>query len=99
VDDIVLTFYCAAAEAEALALLLRGQSRQPVHVRDETVHGHDFADADMQEQVMGTLRRAAVMLEAPRAKADELIAAVASARRVQAVRWVMTPILARGRIA
>jgi hypothetical protein len=99
VDDIMLTFYCAAAEADALALLLRGQSGLPVHVREEVVHGHDFADAGVQEQVLGTLRRAAVVMDMPRAKADALIAAVTAARRAHAVRWVMTPVLARGRIA
>ena len=95
----MLTFYCAASEADALALLLRGQSGLPVHVREEVVHGHDFGDAGVQEQVLGTLRRAAVALDVPRARADELIATVAGARRAHAVRWVITPVLARGRIA
>jgi hypothetical protein len=97
-DDIMLTFYCAAAEADALALLLRGETGLPVHVREEVVHGHDFGDALIQEQVLGTLRRAAVVVEVQRAKGDALVRTVAAMRRAQPVRWVMTPVLARGRI-
>ena len=97
-DDVMLTFYCAAAEADALALMLRGETGLPIHVREEVVHGHDFGDALIQEQVMGRLRRAAVVLEVPRSKGEALVGAVAAMRRPQPVRWVMTPVLARGRI-
>lgn len=98
-DDVILTFYCAAGDADALATTLRGATGLPIHVREETVHGHDFGDAHIREQVMGTLHRAAVVLEVSREKGNSLISAVTTMRRAQPVRWVMTPILARGRIA
>ncbi len=97
-DDVLLTFYCAAAEADAIALALRALSGAPVHVRAETVHGRDFADARVSEQVTGTLDRAAVELVAARGKADALVAGVAGTRRAHPVRWIMTPVLARGRL-
>ena len=94
----MLTFYCGAVEADIIATTLRAHGGLPVHVRAETVHGRDFTDANVSEQVTGTLDRAAVDLVAPRDKADALIAAVGAARRAHAVRWVMTPVLARGRL-
>lgn len=97
--EVLLTFHCVTREADTIANTLRTLTGQPVHVRAETVHGRDFGDAGVTEQVRGTLARAAVEVLAPRAKADELVAAVASGRRAHPVRWQMTPVLARGRIA
>jgi hypothetical protein len=98
-DDVVLTFYCAAGEADAIAKCLRTESGRPVHVREETVHGRDFSDAKVGEQVTGTLLRAAVEVVAPRAGIEALTIAVGSARRAHPVRWQATPVIARGRIA
>lgn len=94
----MLTFYCGPADADALAITLRAVSGQPVHLRAETVHGRDFADARIAEQVSGTLSRAALDVVTPRDQADSLVTAVGQARRAQPVRWVMTPVLARGRL-
>ena len=96
-DDVVLTFYCAAAEADMIAENLSTASALPVHVRAEAVHGHDFGDAKISEQVLGQLARAAVTLEAPRATAEALVRTVAALRRGMPVRWVMVPVVARGR--
>jgi hypothetical protein len=97
-DEVMLTFYCAPADADALAVTLRAVAGQPVHLRAETVHGRDFADARIAEQVAGTLNRAALDVIAPRKQADALITAVGRARRAQPVRWVITPVAARGRL-
>lgn len=95
----MLTFYCAPADTDSLAVTLRVASGQPVHVRAETVHGRDFGDARISEQVAGTLNRVALDVVAPRDQADALVNAVGQARRGQPVRWVMTPVLARGRLS
>lgn len=97
-DDVMLTFFCAEAEADTIALALKATSEQPVHVRAETVHGRDFGDARISEQVAGTLNRAAVSVVAPRSQAEALVLAVAQAHRAQPVRWVMAPVLAKGRL-
>ncbi len=98
-DDVVLTFYCAAGEADAVAKCLRTETGRPVHVRQETVHGRDFSDAKVGEQVTGTLLRAAVEVVTPRARIEALTMAVAAARRAHPVRWQATPLIAHGRIA
>jgi hypothetical protein len=98
-DDVMLTFFAAAAEADSIAVGLRTRSGKPVHVRTENVHGRDFADAGVAEQVAGTLQRCAVTLVAPRREADDLVAYVAGMRRAQPVRWIMTPVIAAGRLA
>jgi len=98
-DEVMLTFYCVTAEADVIAVTLRAASGQPVHVREEIVHGRDFGDARVSEQVVGTLQRAAVELVVPLASVDALVARVAEARRAQPVRWVAVPILARGRLS
>lgn len=98
-DEVVLTFHCAIAEAEVIASSLRAASGRPVHVRQEIVHGRDFSDAKVSEQVTGTLIRAAVELIVARDRIDALTAVVAAARRAHPVRWHAAPVIARGRIA
>jgi hypothetical protein len=98
-DDVMLTFFAAAVEADAIALALRAKSGKPVHVRAETVHGRDFADARIAEQVSGTLQRCAVSLVTARNEADAAVACVAALRRAHPVRWIMTPVIAAGRLA
>lgn len=98
-DEVVLTFHCAIGEADVIAKCVRSETGRPVHVREETVHGRDFSDAKVSEQVTGTLIRAAVEVIVPRERIEALAAAVGSARRAHPVRWQATPVIARGRIA
>lgn len=97
-DDVLLTFYCGPGDAEGLAATLRAVSGQPVHFRAETVHGRDFADARIAEQVAGTLNRAVLDVVTARDQAEALVLAAGRARRTQPVRWLMTPVLAKGRL-
>lgn len=98
-DEILLTFHCVPHEADTIASLLRTLTGQPVHVRAETVYGRDFGDADVTEQVKGTLSRMAVEVVAGRAQTEEIVAAVAASRRAHPVRWQTIAVLARGRMA
>jgi hypothetical protein len=98
VADILLCFHCASADAEAIAEALRGAVQAPVHLRDERVLGRDFSDAGTGEQVLATLRRSAVELVVDEAATAALVATVEGARRRWPVRWLATPIAARGRI-
>ncbi len=95
-DDVLLTFYCIPSDADAIAISLRTHSAGPVHVHDETVHGRDFGGARVAEQVMGTLARCAVQLAVPQDKVTEMVDLVAKMRRARPVRWMVTPVLARG---
>ncbi len=97
-DDVRLTFYCGPADADALVFAIRAVSDQPIHWRAETVHGRDFGDAKISEQVAGTLDRVALDVVVPRPQAEALVLAVGRARRGQPVRWAMTPVLAKGRL-
>lgn len=96
--DVLLCFHCASADAEAIAEVLRGVAQAPVHVREERVLGRDFSDAGTGEQVLATLRRSAVELVVDESVTDSLLAAVEGARRRWPVRWLATPVSARGRI-
>ncbi len=98
-DEVVLTFHCVAAEADTIAQCLRSATACPVHVRQEAVHGRDFSDAQVGEQVTGMLRRAAVEVLTTKDRIDALTAAVASSRRAHAVRWYAVPVVANGRIS
>lgn len=98
-DEVVLTFHCAAGDADAIAQALRTETGAPVHVRAETVHGRDFSDAMVSEQVTGTLRRAAVEVLVARAQIEIITVAAAAARRAHPVRWHASPVIARGRLA
>lgn len=98
-DEVLLTFYCVPSDADAVAVCLRTHTAAPVHVHDETVHGHDFGDARVAEQVMGMLKRCAVQLALPQNKVAEAVELIAKMRRAQAVQWMTTPVLARGRLA
>lgn len=97
-DDVVLTFHCALADADSIAQALRAESGKPVHVRQEVVHGRDFSDAKVSEQVTGTLMRGAVEVLVARGGIDNLVAVVSNARRSLPVRWNATPVIACGRI-
>lgn len=96
--EVLLCFHCASADAEAIAEALRGVAQAPVHIRDERVLGRDFSDAGTGEQVLATLRRSAVELVIDEAMRASLVAAVECARRRWPVRWLTTPVSARGRI-
>ncbi len=96
--DVLLCFHCASADAEAIAEALRGVAQAPVHLRDERVLGRDFSDAGTGEQVLATLRRSAVELVVDEAATGWMVATVEGARRRWPVRWLATPVSARGRI-
>jgi hypothetical protein len=98
-DEVVLTFHCAVTDVEAVIQCLRAETDAPLHVRNETVHGRDFSDAMVSEQVTGTLHRAAVEVLVARTRVDALVAIVAAARRAHPVRWRATPVIARGRLS
>lgn len=97
--DIVLTFYCAAADRDAIADRLRTATGVPLHARDEAVLGRDFSDAHAGEQVRGALRRVAIDLVVEEGVIDSLVQTVEGARRGHPVRWQAVPVLRRGRIA
>jgi hypothetical protein len=96
--DAMLTFYCAVADADNVAMELRTVSNVPVYTSARTVYGHDFGDAQVAEQVTGTLQRAAVSLVVAQPDIDKCVQAVAHMRRGHSFRWVATPVLARGRV-
>jgi hypothetical protein len=98
VAEVLLCFHCASADAEPIAEALRAAVQAPVHLRDERVLGRDFSDAGTGEQVLATLRRSAVELVVDEAATASLVATVGGARRRWPVRWLATPIVARGRI-
>lgn len=97
-DEMLVTFYCAKADAEGLIAVLRTASGAPVHVRHEQVFGHDFGDARTAEQVRGSMDRAAITLTAAARDLDPLVAVVTDARRAMPVRWHAVALDARGRI-
>lgn len=98
-DEVVLTFHCAVTDVDAVVQCLRAETDAPLHVRNETVHGRDFSDAMVSEQVTGTLHRAAVEVLVGRSRVDALVTIVAAARRAHPVRWQATPVIARGRLS
>jgi len=98
-SEVLLTFHCAAADAEAVGEAIRQKSAAPLHQRAEAVMGRDFSDAMTGEQVSGLLRRSAIELVTEENTVEAIVAAVADARRRSPVRWQVVPVLQRGRIA
>lgn len=96
---VMLTFYCAPGDRDAVAEAIRALCANPIHLREELVIGLDFSDARTAEQVLGELDRAAVDVSVPQAEAEAVIAAVGASRRKLPVRWHITPLLARGRLS
>ncbi len=97
--EVLLTLHCATLDAEPIIEAVRSLSRAPVHLRAEDVRGRDFADARTAEQVMGTLKRSAIELIEDEAAVDAILEAITAAKRRSAVRWHLTPVSGRGRIA
>ncbi|WP_336965809.1 DUF3240 family protein [Sphingobium aquiterrae] len=97
--EVLLTLHCATVDAEPIIDAIRALSRAPVHLRAEDVRGHDFGDARTAEKVMGTLKRSAIELIEDEAAVDAILEAIAATRRRSAVRWHLTPISGRGRLA
>ncbi|CAN5297807.1 hypothetical protein BH10PSE13_BH10PSE13_15450 [soil metagenome] len=96
--DVLLTLYCATADADSLIDALRTVTRTPLHMRIETVHGRDFRDAGASEQVTATLDRSAIECVEDEAAITTILETAAAARRRSPLRWHMTPVIARGRI-
>jgi hypothetical protein len=97
--DMLLTFYCARPDTEAVVSTLRAETGSPVHVSEEIVFGRDFSDAGTAERVRGSLERSAVTLIVPQVELNRLATAVAGARRMLPVRWHACPVSIGGRIA
>ena len=97
--DVLLTLHCATADAESLIDAMRTVTRAPLHVRAETVHGRDFGDAAASEQVTATLNRSAIDCVEDEAAIETILNTVTAARRRSPLRWYLTPVAARGRIA
>jgi hypothetical protein len=98
VPEVLLTFHCAPVDAEIIAAAIRALSRAPLHIREETVRGRDFADATTTERVTGRLRRSTLELIVEEAAVASLVEAVGEAKRSLPVRWRTVSIAARGRI-
>ncbi|MFA7441285.1 MAG: DUF3240 family protein [Sphingomonadaceae bacterium] len=97
--EILLTFHCATADRETIAGTLGSASRAPVHIRNESVRGHDYSDARTAEQVTGNLQRCALELIVEESALAEIVQAVSQAGCGMPVRWRAIPVLAHGRIA
>ncbi len=94
---VVLTLFCAAQDADAIAMALRDHCHAPVHLRREAVLGRDFGDAATGECVAGTLTRMAIEVELPADEAASAVAAARAARHRLPFRWRITAILDGGR--
>jgi hypothetical protein len=94
---VLLSLTCATGDAEPIVEALRAATSAPIHVRDETVRGLDFADAGTAERVTGALRRIAIELVVAADEVAPLTQAVDQARRRLPVRWLTLPVLDRGR--
>ena len=97
--DMLLTFYCAALDRDAIADVLRAATRAPLHLREEQVLGRDFGDARAGEQVRGALRRAVIDMIVEAGMVEQLVKAVTDARRDHPVRWHSVVVSAWGRVA
>ncbi|WP_420141199.1 DUF3240 family protein [Sphingomonas sp.] len=98
-ERVLLSLACASADVEPIVDALRALYSAPIHVREESVRGLDFADAGTAERVSGALRRSAIELTVDRAEVERLVEAVAGSRRRLPVRWVALPVLQEGRLA
>ena len=97
--DVLLTLHCATADADSIIDAMWTATRVPLHVRAETVHGRDFGDAGASEQVTATLNRSAIECIDDETTIETILGTLASARRRSPLRWHLTPVTARGRIA
>lgn len=95
---VVLTLFCAAGDAEAIAAALRDHADAPVHSRCEAVLGRDYGDAATVERVAGTLDRMAVEVELDADHVAGAIAAASAARRRLPFRWRTVVIDQGGRV-
>lgn len=95
--DVLITFYCDRADADLVTDTLRPLSQSPLHIAETHVLGHDFGDALTGELVRGALERTAIALVEEQGATKPLVEAVVAARRSKSVRWIITPIVDRGR--
>lgn len=95
--DVLITFYCDRADADLVVDTLRELSKSPLHIDQTQVLGHDFGDALTGELVRGALQRTAIMTIEKEGATKPLVEAVVAARRSKSVRWIITPVLDRGR--
>lgn len=95
--DILTTLHCAAGDTDAIVEAVRAVTRAPLHVRSETVHGRDFADAKTAEMVTATLKRSSIECVTDSVDGPAILEAARGAGRRSPVRWHQTAVLARGR--
>ncbi len=95
---VLLTIFCAAHDAEAIAVALRNFLHAPVHMRREDVLGRDFADAGTAEHVAGALVRTVLDVELPENRVRDAIEAATAARRRLPFRWRTVAVLDGGRV-
>lgn len=95
--DVLITFYCDRADADLVTETLRTLSESPLHIVETQVLGHDFGDAVTGELVRGALQRTAIAMVEDEGAAKPLVDAVVAARRSKSVRWIITPVVDRGR--
>lgn len=96
--DVLLTLYCAGADGALIAGTLRSATGRAVHLREETVFGHDFSDASTAERVTGQLDRRAIDVALPEESVSAVMSAVERLNHAAPVRWHVTPLLAGGRL-
>jgi hypothetical protein len=96
--DLLLTLYCNPADASLIAALLRDETRQPVHQRNEIVYGFDFSDANAAERVDGRLARCAIELCIDEHAAMACVERIGAMARKGPVRWRLSPVNASGRV-
>ena len=97
--ELLLVLHCSPPDAGTLVEAIRTVASAPIHRREEAVLGRDFSDAGTHEQVRGVLHRIAFELVVEDSMIPAIIAAVASSRRKQPVRWHSLPNIERGRIS
>jgi len=97
--DVLLTIYCDRADSTLVTDTLRGLTDSPLHIDEIHVLGRDFGDALTGELVRGALRRTAIAAVVAENATATLVDAVVAARRGKPVRWLITPVLDRGRAA
>lgn len=97
--DVLLTIFCDRADSSLVTDTLRVLTDSPLHIDEIHVLGHDFGDALTGELVRGALQRTAVAAVIAEGATASLVDAVVAARRGKPVRWLITPVLDRGRAA
>jgi hypothetical protein len=95
---VVLTIFCAVADADPIARALQLVFYVPLHLRREDVLGRDYSDAGTAERVTGTLARVAIELEVHADQVTQAVEAASGAQRRLPFRWRTVAIIDGGRV-